>query len=81
MDSRPIIWLFFGLKGRVSRAAYFLAGLFLAVIQAFLLYRFTLVPQDSTAGQTWALLFWAVWNKIHMEGVDPMRDTFEVLQS
>ena len=78
MDSRPIIWLFFGLKGRVSRAAYFLAGLFLAVIQAFLLYRFTLVPQDSTAGQTWALLFWAavlvsIWSNVAL-GVKRLHD-------
>jgi len=33
------------------------------------------------ARQPWALLFWAVWHKIHIEGVDPMRDTFEVLQA
>ena len=39
-------WLFFGLSGRVSRAAYFLAGLLLAVIQAFFLYR-TVVAQDA----------------------------------
>ena len=40
------LWLFFGFSGRVSRAAYFLAGLLLAVIQAFFLYR-TVVAQDA----------------------------------
>lgn len=35
---------------------------------------------DRRARQPWALLFWAVWHKVHIEGADPMRDTFEVLQ-
>ena len=59
-DKDQLLWLFFKFSGRVSRAAYFLAGLLLAIVQAFLLYRFTLVPEDSTAGQVWALAFWAV---------------------
>ncbi len=33
------------------------------------------------ARQAWALLFWAVWHKVHIEGVDPKRDTFELLQA
>lgn len=36
---------------------------------------------ERRARQPWALLFWAVWHKVHIEGADPMRDTFEVLQS
>jgi uncharacterized membrane protein YhaH (DUF805 family) len=75
MDRTPLpekdklIWLFFRFSGRVSRAAYFLAGLFIAIVQAFLLYRFTLVPEESTAGQGWAAAFWlvmvvAVWANI-----------------
>jgi uncharacterized membrane protein YhaH (DUF805 family) len=68
-DLDQLFWLFFRFSGRVSRAAYFLAGLLLAVIQVFLLYRFTLVPQDSAQGQFWALAFWAavlisVWSNI-----------------
>lgn len=78
LDRRQLTWLFFGFKGRVSRAAYFLAGLLLAIVQAFLLYRFTLVPQDSTAGQTWAVLFWAavfvsIWSNIAL-GVKRLHD-------
>ena len=59
-DKDQLLWLFFKFSGRVSRAAYFLAGLLLAIVQAFLLYRFTLVPEDSTAGQMWAVAFWIV---------------------
>jgi uncharacterized membrane protein YhaH (DUF805 family) len=68
-DRDQLFWLFFRFSGRVSRAAYFLAGLLLAVLQAFLLYRFTLVPQESAQGQFWAFAFWAavlvsVWSNV-----------------
>ena len=68
-EKDKLFWLFFRFSGRVSRAAYFLAGLLLAIIQAFLLYRFTLVPEDSSAGQAWAALFWfvvliSVWSNV-----------------
>ncbi len=59
-DRQQLFWLFFRFSGRVSRAAYFLAGLLLAIVQAFLLYRFTLVPENSTEGQLWAVAFWLV---------------------
>ena len=55
-----LLWLFFRFSGRVSRAAYFLAGLLLAIIQAFLLYRFTLVAEGTSESQTWATAFWVV---------------------
>lgn len=78
MNQNPIVWLFFGISGRVSRLAYLLAGLFLAVIQAFLLYRFTLVPEDSTAGQFWAFLFWvavvlSIWSNVAL-GIKRLHD-------
>ncbi|NGO53049.1 DUF805 domain-containing protein [Mesorhizobium camelthorni] len=68
-DRDQLFWLFFRFSGRVSRAAYFLAGLLLAIVQVFLLYRFTLVPQDSTQGQFWAMAFWAavlisIWSNV-----------------
>ena len=77
-DISQLIWLFFSFSGRVSRAAYFLAGLLLAVVQAFLLYRFTLVPEDSAAGQMWAVAFWiavlvSVWSNIAL-GVKRLHD-------
>jgi uncharacterized membrane protein YhaH (DUF805 family) len=77
-DRDQLFWLFFRFSGRVSRAAYFLAGLLLAVLQAFLLYRFTLVPQDSTEGQLWATAFMAVmlisvWSNVAL-GVKRLHD-------
>ncbi len=53
----PLTWLFFSISGRVNRAAYFLAGMLLAIAQAFPLYRFMLVPEDSSEAQMWASLF------------------------
>ena len=68
-ETNKLVWLFFRFSGRVNRAAYFLAGLLLAVVQAFLLYRFMLVAEDSPAGQGWAVAFWivmivAIWSNI-----------------
>ena len=73
-----LIWLFLRVSGRLSRAAYFLAGLLLAIIQAFLLYRFTLVPEDSAAGQMWAIAFWlaviiSLWSNVSL-GVKRLHD-------
>jgi uncharacterized membrane protein YhaH (DUF805 family) len=73
-----LIWLFFRFKGRVARAAYFLAGLFLAIVQAFLLYRFTLTPEGTQASETWAALFWlsflvSVWSNVAL-GVKRLHD-------
>ena len=55
-DRNQLIWLFFSLKGRISPAVYFLAGLLVFIMQAFPLYRFTLVPPESAPrAQGWAL--------------------------
>ena len=77
-DASQLFWLFFGFSGRVSRAAYFLAGLLLAVVQSFLLYRFMLVPEDSVAGQMWAFAFWiavavSIWSNVAL-GVKRLHD-------
>ncbi|CAN0653800.1 DUF805 domain-containing protein [Nitratireductor aquimarinus] len=61
MTKNQISWLFLGFSGRVSRAAFFLAGLLLAVLQALVLYRFTLAPEGSGASGVWALLFWGMF--------------------
>ena len=68
-----LLWLFFSLKGRISPAVYFLAGLLLLIIQMFLLYRFTLAPQESAAQGGWALAFWvavftSAWSNIALTG-------------
>ena len=77
-DTSKLIWLFFRFRGRVSRAAYFLACLFLAIVQAFLLYRFTVAPQDSAESQVWALAFWlamlaSLWSNVAL-GVKRLHD-------
>lgn len=61
MDKDQLKWLFFGFSGRVSRMAYFLAGLLMAIFQAFPLYQFTLATEASQPGQFWAIVFWAVF--------------------
>ena len=48
-DRKQLFWLFFSLSGRISPAVYFLAGLLVFILQAFPLYRFTLVPPESAA--------------------------------
>lgn len=60
-DATQLVWLFFRLSGRVSRAAYFLAGLLIAVVQVFVLYRFTLVTPESAEAQAWAMIFFVVF--------------------
>ncbi len=77
-DKSQLIWLFLSFSGRVGRAAYFLAGLLLAVVQAFLLYRFTLAPEASAAGQMWAAAFWvavlvSLWSNVAL-GVKRLHD-------
>ncbi|WP_159589593.1 DUF805 domain-containing protein [Chelativorans xinjiangense] len=61
MSSNQIKWLFFGFSGRLSRAPYFLAGLLIAIFQAFPLYQFTLAPEESGTSQFWAIAFWAIF--------------------
>ena len=77
-DRNQLVWLFFRFSGRVGRAADFLAGMLLAVIQAFLLYRFALVGEDSASGQMWAMAFWiavlvALWSNVAL-GVKRLHD-------
>jgi len=68
-ESSNLTWLFFKISGRVSRAAYFLGGLLVAIIQAFPLYRFTLVPEGSAESNMWSFIFFiafiaSLWSNI-----------------
>ncbi|TIQ28202.1 MAG: DUF805 domain-containing protein [Mesorhizobium sp.] len=68
-EQSDFIWLFFKTSGRVSRAAYFLGGLLVALIQAFPLYRFTLVPEGSAESNLWSFVFFlaflgSLWSNI-----------------
>ena len=69
--NRPsqLVWLFFRTSGRLSRAAYFLGGLLVALVQAFPLYRFTLVAEGTPESQMWAAAFFlaflaSLWSNI-----------------
>lgn len=68
------------MSGRVSRAAYFLAGLLLAIISAFFLYRFMLVAEGAAQGegQMWELAFRvafvvSIWSNVAL-GVKRLHD-------
>ncbi|MGB3833672.1 MAG: DUF805 domain-containing protein [Mesorhizobium sp.] len=70
MDKQSqFVWFFFRTSGRVSRAAYFLGGLLVALVQAFPLYRFTLVAEGSPESEMWAMVFFvaflaSLWSNI-----------------
>ncbi|PBB38857.1 DUF805 domain-containing protein [Mesorhizobium sp. WSM3868] len=68
-EKADFIWLFFKTSGRVSRAAYFLGGLLVAIVQAFPLYRFTLVPEGSAESNMWSFVFFltflaSLWSNV-----------------
>lgn len=78
MDGRTFIWLFFGLSGRVSRAAYFLANLFAGLFPLFALYRLSLLPEDAGPASGWTLFFlisaaFALWSQLAL-GVKRLHD-------
>ena len=46
-------WLFFGFSGRISRAAYLLAGLLMMITVVFIVYRMMLTQQSGAGGGFW----------------------------
>ncbi len=68
-EKSQLAWLFFRTSGRLSRAAYFLGGLLVAIVQAFPLYRFTLVSEGTPESGMWAMVFFvafvaSLWSNI-----------------
>ncbi|OQM73725.1 hypothetical protein BFN67_07355 [Pseudaminobacter manganicus] len=61
LNGSQLVWFFFRMSGRVSRAAYFLGGLLIAILQAFPLYRFTLVAEGTPESEFWSMLFMAAF--------------------
>ena len=57
MPANQILWLFFGFSGRISRAAYFLAGLMMMVVVVFIAYRIMLAQENTGSGGVWETLF------------------------
>lgn len=53
-DRDQLVWLFFRLSGRASRAAYILAFLLLVIVQVFCAYRVMLAPEASTSLEVWS---------------------------
>jgi uncharacterized membrane protein YhaH (DUF805 family) len=73
-----LLWLFFGFSGRVSRAAYFLAGLLLAIIQAFFLYRAVMAQDAGLDASAWesafvVTFFASLWSNVAL-GVKRLHD-------
>jgi len=56
-EKSDLTWLFFKTSGRVSRAAYFLGGLLVAIVQAFPLYRVEMTPEGSPESNFWIFVF------------------------
>jgi uncharacterized membrane protein YhaH (DUF805 family) len=59
-------WLFFGFSGRISRAAYFLAGLMMMITVVFIAYRLMVAQERGTSGAFWetllsVVLFASLW--------------------
>jgi uncharacterized membrane protein YhaH (DUF805 family) len=52
-EKTDFFWFFFKTSGRVSRAAYFLGQLLLSIIQAYPVYRATLLPQGGQESDIW----------------------------
>lgn len=78
MPRNQLIWLFFGTSGRLGRAAYFLAGLLLAVIQAFFLYRMVQAQEAGLTGAFWesgfvVTFFVSLWSNVAL-GVKRLHD-------
>ena len=57
MPANQIFWLFFGFSGRISRAAYFLAGMMMMVVVVFIAYRIMLAQENTGSGGVWETLF------------------------
>lgn len=51
-----MFWLFFGFSGRISRAAYFLAGLMMMIVVVFIVYRLALAEESGSGGAFWETL-------------------------
>ena len=51
------VWLLFKLGGRLSRAPYLLAFLFIGLFQAFPFYRYLIAAPGSASADGWSLIF------------------------
>ena len=56
-DIKPLIWLFFQWRGRVSRQAYFLAGMLLYLARLYPFYKLVQASGDEQLATYWAGIF------------------------
>ena len=66
MNQFPILWLFFGLKGRISRVAFLLGGLMMTVVTFFVLYRMSVAEEVGQGFEFWnsvlgVVVFVSLW--------------------
>jgi uncharacterized membrane protein YhaH (DUF805 family) len=57
LDRRTFFWLFFGLSGRVSRAAYFWTGLLLYLARFFPVYKILINGGNEDIQTFWGGMF------------------------
>lgn len=68
-DGPGMRWLFFGLSGRISRAAYILGMLFFVALYSAVFSRLIVLPEESGAFALWSIVFVllipvAIWTTI-----------------
>lgn len=61
-----LVWLFFSFSGRISRAAFFLAGVLMMIVVVFIAYRMMLAQERGMSGSVWeaalsVVLFASLW--------------------
>ncbi|MFZ1680455.1 MAG: DUF805 domain-containing protein [Rhizobiaceae bacterium] len=56
-----MVWLFFGLSGRIGRWPFFLGSMFIGVIEALVLYHLAQAPEGSSQQDLLGILFSAAW--------------------
>lgn len=62
------VWLFFSFSGRISRAAFFLAGMLMMIVVVFIAYRMMLAQERGISGSAWEMalsivLFASLWSQ------------------
>lgn len=53
LPTKQLIWLFFSFSGRISRAAYFLAGMLMMIAVVFITYRMVLAEERGAGSASW----------------------------
>jgi len=56
-DKHTLLWLFFRFPGRVGRAVYVLAFLFMLMVVSFPLYQYMRVPTGTSVSEAWSTVF------------------------